>query len=117
MILSRNGKVLPVEMHNGTPVLPDDICLKLIDEIEQRKREAKRQVKGKEPEDDIELQSIWPHLSKVLNWLVENNVEEAVDILDLIIQKRRRELQRESPEVDVTDALKSTIMSFIREGV
>ena len=40
-----------------------------------------------------------------------------MDVLDLIIQKRRRELQRESPEVDVTDALKSTIMSLIREGV
>ena len=69
------------------------------------------------PEDDIELQSIWPQLSKVLKWLVEHNDEEAVDALDLTIQKRRREIQRESPEVDVTDALKSTIMSLIREGI
>ena len=35
----------------------------------------------------------------------------------MIIQKRTKELQREDPEVDITDALKSTIMSLIREGV
>ena len=38
VIMSKNGEVLPVEVQHGTPVLPDEICLKLIDEIEQRKR-------------------------------------------------------------------------------
>ena len=115
--MSRNGEVLPVEVQHGTPVLPDDICLKLIEEIEQKKREAKRQVSIEVPNEDVELQSIWPQLSTVLKWLIENNNEEAVEVLHLIIQKRTKELQREDPEVDITDALKSTIMSLIREGV
>ena len=117
VIMSRNGEVLPGEVQHGTPVLPDDICLKLIEEIEQKKREAKRQVMIEVPDEDFELQKIWPQLSTVLKWLIENNNEEAVEVLHLIIQKRTKELQREDPEVDVTDALKSTIMSLIREGV
>ena len=66
VIMSKNGEVLPVEVQHGTPVLPDEICLKLIDEIEQRKREAKALNKVEEPEEDVELQSIWPQLSTVL---------------------------------------------------
>ena len=54
-----------------------------------KEQEAKRQVKGKAPEDDIELQSIWPQLTKVLKWLVENIDEEAVDVLHFI--KREHE--------------------------
>jgi hypothetical protein len=50
----------------------------LIEEIEQKNREAKRQVKVKVPEDDIERQSIWPQLTKVLQWLVENNDEASL---------------------------------------
>jgi hypothetical protein len=66
VIMSRNGEVLPVEVQHGTPVLPDDICLKLIEEIEQKKREAKKQLSIEVPDEDIELQSIWPQLSTVL---------------------------------------------------
>jgi hypothetical protein len=47
--------------------------------------------------------------------LIENNNEEAVEVLHLIIQKRTRGLQREDPEVEVTEALKNTIMSLIRK--
>ena len=49
--------------------------------------------------------------------MIENNNEEAGEVLHFIIQKRTRELQRKDPEVDITDALKSIIMSLIREGV
>jgi hypothetical protein len=58
VIMSRSGEVLPVEVQHGTPVLPDEICLKLIDEIEQRKREAKASIKSEDPEEDIELQNM-----------------------------------------------------------
>ena len=58
--MSRNAEVLPVEVQHGTPVVPDDICLKLIEEIEEKKREAKRQIEV--PDEDVELQSIWPQL-------------------------------------------------------
>ena len=64
--MSKNGKVLPVEVHKGTPVLPNDMCLKLIEEIEQMKRVKLRPIRIEAQEDDFELQSIWPHLSKVL---------------------------------------------------
>jgi hypothetical protein len=87
VIMSRNGEVLPVEVQHGTPVLPDEICLKLIEEIEQKKREAKSQIRIEVSDEDVELQSIWPQLSTVLKWLIENNDEEAVDVLHLIIQK------------------------------
>ena len=36
LIMSKSGKVLPVEVHNGTPVLPNELCLKLIEEIEMK---------------------------------------------------------------------------------
>ena len=49
-----------------------------------------------------------------MKWLIENNNEDALEVLHLIIQKKTKELQRKDPEVDVTDAIKSTIMSLIR---
>jgi hypothetical protein len=115
--MSRNSEVLPVEVQHGTPVLPDEICLKLIEEIEQKKREAKGSIRIEVPEDDIELQSIWPQLSTVVKWLIENNNEDALEVLHLIIQKRTKELQRKGQEIDVTEALQSIIISLIREGI
>ena len=66
LIMEKNGKVLPVEVHNGTPVLPNDMCLKLIEEIENMKRAKIKPIKVETQEDDFELQSICPQLSKVL---------------------------------------------------
>ena len=37
LIMSKDGESLPVEVHNGTPVLPNELCLKLIEEIEMIK--------------------------------------------------------------------------------
>jgi hypothetical protein len=112
--MSRNGEVLPVEVQHGTPVLPDEICLKLIDEIEQKKREAKGSIRIEVPEEDIELQSIWPQLSTVVKWLIKNNHDEALEVLHLIIQRRTEDLQKRDPDIDVTSAIKSTIMSLIK---
>ena len=70
--MSKNGKVLPVEMHNGTPVLPNTICLKLTEEIEQMKKVKLRPIRIEAQEDDFELQSKWPQLSKGLKWLIAN---------------------------------------------
>ena len=66
LIMSKNGKVLPVEVHHRIPVLPNELCLKLIEEIEMKKEAKIKPVKVEEHEDDFELQSIWPQLSKVL---------------------------------------------------
>jgi hypothetical protein len=86
----------------------------LIDEIEQRKREAKALNKVDEPEEDVELQSIWPQLSIVVKWLIENNNEEALKVLHLVIQQRAEEFQKRNPDKDVTSAIRSTIMSLIK---
>ena len=56
-------------------------------------------------------------LSKVLKWLVENNDEEAAELLDLIIKRQKQEIQKETPEIDIAEALRRTIMSLINEGV
>jgi hypothetical protein len=65
VIMSRNGEVLPVEVQHGTPVLPEEICLKLIEEIEQRKREAKRQVMIEVPDEDFELQKMTTTINRL----------------------------------------------------
>ena len=36
-VMTKNRVKLPVEVHNGTPVLPNELRLKLIDEIEARR--------------------------------------------------------------------------------
>ena len=54
-IMTKNGKRLPVEVQNGTPVLPTDVCLKLIDEIEQMKRVKLSSIKIGAKEDDFEF--------------------------------------------------------------
>jgi len=87
----------------------------LIDEIEQRKRKAKALNKVDEPEEDVELQSIWPQLSIVVKWLIENNHEDALKVVYLITQKRIKEIQRKDPEIDTTEALQNIIVSLIQE--
>jgi hypothetical protein len=37
LVVTKDGEVLPVEVRSGTPVLPNEVCLKLIDEIERAK--------------------------------------------------------------------------------
>ena len=78
------------------------------------KREAKGSIRFEVPNNDIELQSIWPQLSTVVKWLIKNNHEEALEVLHLIIQQRAEDLQKRDPDIDVTSAIKSTIMSLIK---
>ena len=81
VIMAKNGETLPVEVINGTPVLPNETCLKLIEEIERMKRAKLRPIRVEAPEDELELQSIWPQLSKVLKWLIVNEVDKAVEVI------------------------------------
>jgi hypothetical protein len=37
-------------------------------------------VKIEEEDEELELQSIWPLLSKVLNWLLRNQFDKAVKV-------------------------------------
>jgi len=49
--------------------------------------------------------------------MAENKDEEAEELLRLVIQQRRQEIQKETPKVNTADALRRTIMSLINEGV
>ena len=49
--------------------------------------------------------------------LVKNTFDKAVEWLELEVCRRRREVQRETPNVDTAEALKQTIKSLIDEGV
>ena len=115
VLQKKGGTALPVEVHNGTPVLPNDMCLELIEEIERTKEAKVRQTKSQKDNVDLELQSIWPQLSKALKWMDENNDEKAEEILRLVIQQRRQEIQKETPKVNKADALRRTIMSLVNE--
>jgi hypothetical protein len=94
VIMSENGKRLPVEVQNGTPVLPNDMCLMIIDEIEQTKRVKLRPIRVEAAEDDFELQSIWPHLNKVLKWLLVNEVDKAIEVIKVVACRRVRTRKR-----------------------
>jgi nitrogen fixation protein FixH len=38
LVVAKGEVILPVEDRSGTPVLPNEVCLNLIDEIERAKR-------------------------------------------------------------------------------
>jgi hypothetical protein len=101
--MSKNGKRLPVEVQNGTPVLPNDISLKIIDEIEQMKRAKLRPIRVEAKEDDFELQSIWPQLSKVLKWLIFNEVDKAIEVIKVVACTRKFELEKERERVSLRE--------------
>ena len=42
LIVSKGVVILPVKIRSGTPILPNEICLKLIEEIERQKRRRQR---------------------------------------------------------------------------
>ena len=71
----------------------------------------------KTEEDNFELQSVWSQLSKLLKRMTGNQLEKAVEVVKLIISRRRSEIQRDTPHVDTAEALKRTIRSLIDEGV
>ena len=52
-----------------------------------------------------------------MKWLVETKDEEAAEFLKLVIQRRKQEIRRDTPQVNTADALRRTIMSLINEGV
>ena len=89
----------------------------MIDEIEARKGAKVKTAKTeKTEEDEFELQSVWPQLSKVLKWMTRNQFDKAIEVLKLVIGRRRFEIQRDTSQVDA-EALKRTIRSLIDEGV
>jgi hypothetical protein len=91
--------------------------LKLIDEIERLKGAKGKTLKTKEENDDFELYRAWPQLSRVLKWLILNQVEKAVEVRKLAICRRRAELKRSSQNVNTTKELKRSIRSLMKDGL
>ena len=56
-------------------------------------------VKVEKEEHDFELQSIWPQLSKVLKWLIVNEVDKAVEVLKVVACRRKHELEIETEKI------------------
>jgi hypothetical protein len=82
--VSKDGEVLPVELKGGTPSLPNDLCLKLIKEIEEVKRFKQegrvKTVKAQNKDEDFKAQDLWPQLKELLPWLLENNVLKGIEL-------------------------------------
>ena len=64
---SKGDIKLPVQIKGGTPVLPNEVCLELIGEIE---RARTKQTKVKEEEESgFQSQDVWPQLRSALAWM------------------------------------------------
>jgi hypothetical protein len=106
LTMSKGGLQLPVKVKNGTPILPNEICLELIEEIERAKMtQLKTEKKNK---DEVELESIWPQLKNALAWMLKDQVEGATELMKMIMCKRRNEIRKEetsenSPEEEKKD--------------
>ena len=85
--------MLPIELRNGQPVLPNELCLALIEEIEEAK--AKKLMSLKTLDDDFTIKSIWPQLKKALTWLMKHQFEGAAELLATLVTRRKKELDME----------------------
>jgi flagellar motility protein MotE (MotC chaperone) len=60
--VSKDGESLPVEIKGGTPSLPNEVCLRLIKEIEDSKRFKQegrvKTVKVQNKDDDFKVQDL-----------------------------------------------------------
>ena len=90
LVIQKDREVLPDEVRTGTPVVPNKVCLKLIDEIEESKRARVRSAKTVSTEDELQLKNIWPQLKKVLKWLLKNNFERALELLGIVAPQRQK---------------------------
>ena len=93
--VTKGEETLPVEIKSGTPMLPNNLCLKLIKEVEEKKRRKVMIVKYEAPEEKEEftIGSIWPQLKELLLWLMKNNIQKGMELLQLCICRRRKEVE------------------------
>jgi len=103
--VSKEGHYLPVVVMNGTPMLPYEDSLKLIHEIEEKKRRRVKSVKTQTDEADFQIGSIWPQLKDLITWLMKNDIMKGIELLKLCICRRRREVEAEEKRIE--DQMKS----------
>ena len=76
--ITKGRTKLPATIEGNTPVLPLKMCLELIEEIEKERMIIKDQKK-------MTLNEVWPQLKYAITWVMQNKVEGAMDLLNLIV--------------------------------
>ena len=67
------------------------MCLELIEEIEKEKMMTKDQKK-------MTLKEAWPQLKYAITWMMQNQIEGAMELLNLIVCRRRKEIELEAKQ-------------------
>ena len=85
---------LEVQMVSGLPMLEDERCLKLMEEIEAFRKAKVKAMRAEKQEDEkgFRIGSIWEQLKKLLIWLMKNDINKGVEFLKLCIVRRRNEI-------------------------
>ena len=100
--VTKGDEELPVEVMNGTPMLPNEVCLNLIHEIEEKRRTRIKALKVQaSKEEEFQITSIWPQLKELLTWLMKNDVMKGLELLKVCFCRRRRELDAQEKRIEV----------------
>jgi hypothetical protein len=83
--------------------------------IKKRKEEKAAKTKIEDSKDDLDLKSLWPQLAKVVRWLIQNQFDKAIELMTLIMCRRRYEITRDTPHLDVEEELKENLRSLIED--
>ena len=51
-------------------------------------------------EEELQFKNVWPQLKNVINWLLKNQFERAVELMRVVIRQRRKELEDEEAKVE-----------------
>jgi hypothetical protein len=83
--ITKGTTKLPAIIKGNTPALSLKMCLELIEEIEREKMMTKDPKK-------MTLDEVWPQLKYAIAWMLQNKIEGAMDLLNLIACRRRKEI-------------------------
>jgi hypothetical protein len=89
--ITKGRTKLPVTIKGNTPVLPLKMCLELIEEIEKERMITKDQKK-------MTLKEVWPQRKYEITWMIQHQIEGAMELLNLIVCRRRKEIELEAKE-------------------
>ena len=54
----------------------------------------------KKEKEDLQIKDVWPQLKHALSWIMKKQIEGAVNLLHMVICKRRKEQELEKIEVE-----------------
>ena len=76
----------------------------LIKEIEETTRPKVKAVKIEtSKEAEFKINSILPQLKRLLNWLIQNNFEKALEIVTICICRRRKKFKTRKVELKIKE--------------